>query len=225
VAKIAPDEPCPCGSGKPYKDCHQATSQITPVVSEHVPLTVIPEPDPGTRSVFMKLGEGTILFSGRDSQISFDCGQCHAPLIVGLSPGTVSGVVIQCAGCGAFNDTLPIPPQSNKEGIEAKQLSDRVVHLSQLAGEKGLLDGITFIGCDIKGPAVLVLQACTLSNCNLGGPSPDAVLWEVPATRSVIVGAILAARCVFEKCTFMNIGIAGPPELIRQIRDSMPGVQ
>jgi hypothetical protein len=96
---------------------------------------------------------------------------------------------------------------------------------TSLAGESGVLDAVTFTGCDIKGPAVVVLQGCTLSNCNLGGPSADAVLWEIPVTRTVVVGAILASKCIFERCTFMNVGIAGPSELIRQIRDNLPDVK
>jgi len=107
MPKIHPNEPCPCGSGKLYKECHQAQAGRPPIVSEHVRLPVIPEPDPGTRSVFLREGEGTIFFAGHFSELSLDCGTCQAPLVVGMAPGQVAGIVLRCAACGAFNDTPP----------------------------------------------------------------------------------------------------------------------
>jgi hypothetical protein len=226
MAKIDPDEPCPCGSGKLYRDCHQAQTELPAIVSEHVALTIMPEPDPGTRSVFQRVGEGTVFFAGRATQTSFDCGKCHTALMVGVVLEQAGGAVLRCPNCGAFNDTQSAAPQTNKQGPENNapktRFEDRVVRMADLAGESGLVDSVTFVGCDVKGPAVLVPQGCTLTNCNLGGPSADAILWEVPASRTVIVGAILAKNCVFERCHFFNVGFAGPPELIRQIRDNLP---
>lgn len=105
MAKIDPQEPCPCGSGKSYADCHQKQVGRAPEIKIRVPLTVIPEPDPGARSVFIFAGEGTTLFQGQQSTISFDCGKCGACLMVGMAVGQVRGIVIRCNGCGSFNDT------------------------------------------------------------------------------------------------------------------------
>lgn len=107
MPKIDPDEPCPCGSGKLYRDCHRAQVAKPPTISKHVPLPVVAEPDPGVRSVFKKIGQDTIFFTGHASEISFDCGRCGAPLMVGMARGQVVALVLQCASCGAFNDTLP----------------------------------------------------------------------------------------------------------------------
>jgi hypothetical protein len=41
---------------------------------------------------------------------------------------------------------------------------DRVIKITDLVGDDGLLDGFTFIGCHIKGPAVIWLAGSTLSN-------------------------------------------------------------
>jgi hypothetical protein len=99
----------------------------------------------------------------------------------------------------------------------------KVLRLSEPAGDEGILDSMTFIDCQVKGPAVLVTQASELRDCNLGGPTADAVLWEVdPNIRPVIVGAILAQNCHFERCTFERVGFAGPPELMEEFRKS-PG--
>jgi hypothetical protein len=95
---------------------------------------------------------------------------------------------------------------------------DRVIRLCELVGENGVLTSVRFEHCDIKGPAVIVLQDSTLSHNNLGGPSADAILWEIPLARPVVVGAVLAKNCVFDRCTFMNVGFAGPPDLIAKMR-------
>lgn len=107
MAKIDPNEPCPCGSGKTFGDCHgpRVITNQPVVISQRIPLKVIPEPDPGSRSVFIKNGEGSIIFSGRETEISLDCGQCGASLVVGLKQEQIRSIVLRCNQCGAFNDT------------------------------------------------------------------------------------------------------------------------
>lgn len=95
-----------------------------------------------------------------------------------------------------------------------------VIRISELAGERGVLDGFVFEGCDLKGPAVLIPQGSSFVEANLVG-DPDALLWEIAPDRPEVIGAILALNCTFEGCTFMNVGFAGPPEFVRQIRLSL----
>ncbi len=75
-----------------------------------------------------------------------------------------------------------------------------------------------FEGCDLKDPAVLIPQGSTFANTSLVGDT-DALLWEIPPDRTQVIGAILVRNCTFEGCTFMNVGFAGPPEFIRQVRN------
>lgn len=105
--KIQPDEPCPCGSGELFKDCHgpKVEKSNTPDIESRTKLKVIPEPDPSTRSVFKKTGKGTVIFQGRATSVAQCCGECGAPLIVGLRSGQVRGIVLECNECGSFNDT------------------------------------------------------------------------------------------------------------------------
>ena len=108
MTKIDPNEPCPCGSGKTYAECHasRAISQKQPAVSQVVRLRVIPEPDPNTRAVFARTGEGTVIFRGFETGIAQCCGTCGAQLIVGLRLGQVGkGGVLRCSACGTFNET------------------------------------------------------------------------------------------------------------------------
>lgn len=108
MAKIKPNELCPCGSGKEFAACHgpRVIYNQPPAISQRVALKVIPEPDPCTRSVFIKTGDGTILFQGHDTSISLDCGKCGAPLIIGLALEQIVNVVVRCNQCGSFNDTV-----------------------------------------------------------------------------------------------------------------------
>lgn len=112
MAKIDPNEPCPCGSGRIFADCHGPLVIVDrlPEITERVALKVIPEPDPNTRSVLGKIGDGTIMMHGQDTGIALCCGACGEPLIVGLRIGQVQNIVLKCNGCGAHNDTIFAPP-------------------------------------------------------------------------------------------------------------------
>lgn len=106
MSRIDPDETCPCGSGIPFRDCHlpRVKRDVPPDLTDHVRLTVIPEPDPESRSVFLRDGDGTVAFQGFEVGLSQDCGNCAACLIAGLPPGRVAGIVIRCNACGSFNE-------------------------------------------------------------------------------------------------------------------------
>src|SRR5712692_10019425 len=104
--KLVDEEPCPCGSGRLYGECHKVMLRTTTTVADlsHVPLTVIPEPDPNTRAVWEKIGPETTFVVDRDGRYSFDCGSCGAPLLVLRDCQQVSGIVLRCAACGNFNE-------------------------------------------------------------------------------------------------------------------------
>lgn len=108
MAKIKPNESCPCGSGKEFAMCHgpKVVDNQPPSISQRIALKVIPEPDPDTRSVFIRTGDGTVLFQGYNANISLDCGKCNAPLVVGLAQEQVINIVLKCNQCGIFNDTV-----------------------------------------------------------------------------------------------------------------------
>lgn len=107
MAKIDPDELCPCGSGKVYRDCHlpSVNENRSPAITDHLRLVVIPEPDPGMRPVFIFSGKGTVIMRGTETGLSMDCGRCGAPLVTGVRRTQFQGVVFKCNSCGAFNDT------------------------------------------------------------------------------------------------------------------------
>lgn len=106
MPKISDDEPCPCGSGRLFRDCHGsqiARQEGSAHITIHVRLQVVPEPDPGSATVFEKSGEGSTIFQGLETGVSQDCGSCGAPLIVGLSIDQVQNIALKCNACGSFN--------------------------------------------------------------------------------------------------------------------------
>jgi len=106
MGRIDPDEMCPCGSGMPFRDCHlpRVKKDVPPEITEHVRLAVIPEPDPNSRAVFLREGDGTVVFQGYETGVSQDCGECGACLIAGVPIGAITGIVVRCNACRSFNE-------------------------------------------------------------------------------------------------------------------------
>lgn len=102
-----------------------------------------------------------------------------------------------------------------------KDQHEKVVNLVELAGDDGVLEGYRFENCRVKGPVVLVVNG----EFNLVGNTiegdPEAFLWEISPDRSHVLGAILVKDSTFEGCTFINVGLAGYPEFIEQIRQGV----
>jgi hypothetical protein len=105
--------------------------------------------------------------------------------------------------------------------MDGETYEDQVVKITDLVGDDGILDGVSFLGCQIKGPAIVWPGSSALRECNLGGPGPDAVLWEAPRSGTVLVGVIIAKNCTFERCTFLNIGFVMPPDRVRELRQQL----
>jgi hypothetical protein len=70
-----------------------------------IAMAVIPEPEPGTRSVLHYTGEGTVMMRG-EGQTTLVCGKCAAPLAVGVQVTALQSLVITCKNCGSYNETL-----------------------------------------------------------------------------------------------------------------------
>jgi len=107
MAKISPEEPCPCNSGLLYKECHEPKVK-KPKVPEIIKtdfLKLIPEPDPNTRAVFIYSGEGTIVFTGYEVGLALACGGCKSHLVVGIPRENMKNIVIRCKNCGFYNET------------------------------------------------------------------------------------------------------------------------
>ena len=96
---------------------------------------------------------------------------------------------------------------------------ESVLSVAALVSDEGSIKSAVFITCHIKGPAVLYLRDSVVFQCRIG--DPDAVLWEIAPGRKNISGAVLTESCHFEGCSFENVGFAGPPALIAELRGSV----
>lgn len=78
--------------------------------TQTIKLVVIPKPNPGTRTVFDRQGEGTIVFDAADGPpIVQVCGNCMAPLVRGMRADQLRNIVMRCNGCGEYNETTTSP--------------------------------------------------------------------------------------------------------------------
>lgn len=226
MVKIDPSELCPCGSGMEFAKCHGLGLRATePTVRTRVSLQTVPEPAPGTASVFEKIGNGTRFIQGTESDISYDCGACGASLMAGVLPGQVSALMLRCASCGTYNlSDYPHGAQVRSETpppISENQLRDRVVRLVDLAVVDDVIRGLRFTNCLVVGPAVIVpLGATSFVNSGFDGDQ-DSLLWELSPQRQSILGAIGVEDCSFAGCRFTRIGLAGPPELVSRLRSTL----
>jgi hypothetical protein len=56
-----------------------------------------------------------------------------------------------------------------------------------------------------------------MSDCGFEGDL-DSLLWELPSSRAVIMGAVGLLDCTFQNCKFTRIGVAGNAEFISRVR-------
>jgi hypothetical protein len=120
------------------------------------------------------------------------------------------------------------PTYFDKEGGVARQTHTREVFrlpdlLTVAPGPDYIISNRNFQDCDFHGPAVFAV----ISGVNLSGPhingDLEAVLWEIPPSRTQIIGAFGLRNCDILGCSFTNIGFAGAPEMVRDFRAAAGG--
>jgi hypothetical protein len=75
-----------------------------------------------------------------------------------------------------------------------------------------ILEGMTFEGCILEGPAVVVPLGCTFGGNDWGGPFRD-VWWLLPEHKT-LWGPIVADGCVFQRCRFVGVGFMSDPDTL-----------
>lgn len=95
-----------------------------------------------------------------------------------------------------------------------REFRDDVVRLASLTVNTNVLERLTFQNCQIIGPAVLIpLGHTSIVHSRWDSPNIDAIFWEISPVRDTVVGAVGLLDCTFSNCAFINVGLAGPPEL------------
>lgn len=115
---------------------------------------------------------------------------------------------------------MSIPPPTGD-----REFRNQIVRISELTVNTIVLEGLTFQNCQIHGPAVLVPQGSgRMSHIRFDAPGGvDSIFWEIPANRTMVVGAIAVVNCTFSVCTFVGIGLAGGPDLRALLEAALGG--
>ncbi len=94
-----------------------------------------------------------------------------------------------------------------------RKFRNTAVRIADLTVNSVVIEGYEFSNCRILGPAVLIASGGEMNSCTFETPGADAIFWEVPPSRTLIIGAVQVVNCVFSNCTLSGIGLAGPPGL------------
>lgn len=99
----------------------------------------------------------------------------------------------------------------------AQRYQDESLQIAMLAADGGVVRDCEFVDCDVRGPAVLILDRATVADCSWDG-SLDAICWTIEPQRAQVRGATVVEGCTFHGCRFHNVGVAAPAAQIAQIR-------
>jgi hypothetical protein len=93
------------------------------------------------------------------------------------------------------------------------------ISLTESPPPDAYIQGKTFDRCIFRGPAVLlpagsgnVFRGAT--NLYAGGRD---IFWEIPQGSMTKAGAIVVEDCIFNDCSFISVGLAGPLDFIHQL--------
>ena len=97
------------------------------------------------------------------------------------------------------------------------------LRVADLAVTDQIVRSVTFENCILIGPAVIALLGnASVSGCRLEGDL-DAVIWEVPAARHTLIGAIGFQDCALVGCELKLLGFAVPTPQIEAFRAGFGG--
>lgn len=100
-------------------------------------------------------------------------------------------------------------------------VKSEVVKAADAAFTSNPVKNTHFEDCIIQGPAVLIFLGDTeLDSCSFEG-GHDSMLWEISPDRSSILGAVGFENCIFRRCQFRGVGIAGNKEFIQTFTENV----
>ena len=109
--------------------------------------------------------------------------------------------------------------------MTAPEGSPRVMHegetlrIIELVDERGWVENHDFLRCTIWGPAVVMFSGGTMQFNRIQG-FPDECFYEAGEDRERYAGVVILRNCAFESCTFLNVGFTGPPDHLKDFRES-----
>ncbi|RZJ04996.1 MAG: hypothetical protein EON89_05570 [Brevundimonas sp.] len=106
----------------------------------------------------------------------------------------------------------------NKSAFEGEDLALYDLFVHHLRTGRSVIDGITFTGCRVEGPAVmLVLDGTTFDATNFGESKGDMGNIVLRPVGNMAIGAIPVRNCTFLGCEFYALGFTGNEAILSQI--------
>lgn len=88
--------------------------------------------------------------------------------------------------------------------------------LAELAAGESVVRGLHVEDADVIGPAVVHFVGGEVRDSHFEG-EVDAIIWDIPAERQLVIGAIALEGCTFTRCRFSLVGIAGNHAQVTQM--------
>src|SRR3990167_3076610 len=148
-----------------------------------------------------------VLLLWRNSQVRLRVAldEARAREIPQVVPGSAAHAFAQ--------DDLHGNPEVTAEEWTHDVIRNRTVRLGHIPQAlQGLIVGKRFSGCEILGPAVIVIEGgIDLAYNKISGPA-DGLFWLIEPNRFAI-GAVTLRDCVILNSHLHGVGMAGPPIL------------
>ena len=113
-----------------------------------------------------------------------------------------------------FNPTADISRRAFVD--EDLALYDLFAH--HLKTGRSMIDGVSFTGCRIEGPAImLILPGTTFDAVNFGESKGDIGNLVLRPVRNMAIGAIPVINCTFQNCEFHALGFTGNEQILSEI--------
>jgi hypothetical protein len=98
--------------------------------------------------------------------------------------------------------------------------ADQQLRVTDLVTDSVVIADKSFERCVILGPAVVVPAGSRFIGCSFEG-EPDAVVWEIPPSRTTLVGAIRLENCSFNACEFRGVGLGLGHDAAKEFLDAL----
>lgn len=95
---------------------------------------------------------------------------------------------------------------------------NETLRLTDLAVVQSSIEHVTFETCRLLGPAVLLpLGDTRFDSCRFEADF-EAILWEIPDDRTVVIGALALVGCSLIGCSLQGLGLAVPRAQVPRAR-------
>ncbi len=107
------------------------------------------------------------------------------------------------------------PVVTDAAQLSATYLQGKPFRIVDIPRNGVFIDNRTFEDCVIYGPGIVVIMdGTTVMECEFSGDAkPESLVWTFPI-GSTVVGPIGLRHCVFRRCQFRGVGVAGTPEFV-----------